>query len=76
LRHTWASWPVKQERPLHGLKELGVWKDVKGNAFAHLSPEHQAEHASKIENFCDKFTTLTFQAQKNQLLEKANWLIL
>ncbi|MEF3074895.1 tyrosine-type recombinase/integrase [Methylobacter sp. Wu1] len=43
LRHTWASGPVKQGRPLHGLKELGVWKDVKMiMRYAHLSPEHLA----------------------------------
>lgn len=50
LRHTWASWHVQSGTPLHVLQELGGWSDyAMVLRYAHLAPEHLAEHASRIE---------------------------
>jgi integrase len=55
LRHTWASWHVQNGTPLHILKELGGWSDLKTVLrYAHLSSNQLQEYA---ENSCDKFTT-------------------
>jgi len=41
LRHTWASWHVQNGTPLHVLKELGGWSDLKMVLrYAHLSSDH------------------------------------
>ncbi|MGC8529684.1 MAG: tyrosine-type recombinase/integrase [Leptospirillia bacterium] len=46
LRHTWASWHVQSETPLHILQELGGWADYKMvQRYAHLAPEHLAKFA-------------------------------
>lgn len=50
LRHTWASWHVQAGTPLHVLQELGGWSTIAMvQRYAHLSPEHLAEHAARIE---------------------------
>ncbi len=50
LRHTWASWHVQSGTPLHVLQELGGWSDfAMVRKYAHLAPEHLAEHAARIE---------------------------
>jgi len=50
LRHTWASWHVQSGTPLHVLQELGGWQTATMvQRYAHLAPEHLAEHASRIE---------------------------
>jgi integrase len=47
LRHTWASWHVQGGTPLHVLKELGGWADLKMVLrYAHLSSEHLSAYAS------------------------------
>ena len=49
LRHTWASWHVQSGTPLMVLKELGGWNDYETVLrYAHLAPEHLAEHADNI----------------------------
>ena len=49
LRHTWASWHVQNGTQLSVLKELGGWADLKMVLrYAHLAPEHLAEHAENI----------------------------
>ncbi|RNE89842.1 site-specific integrase [Marichromatium sp. AB31] len=51
LRHTWASWHVQSGTPLHVLQELGGWQSIAMvQRYAHLAPEHLAEHASRIES--------------------------
>ena len=41
LRHTWASWHIQNGTPIHVLKELGGWSDLKMvMRYAHLSSEH------------------------------------
>jgi integrase len=51
LRHTWASWHVQAGTPLHVLQELGGWHDGEMvRKYAHLAPEHLAEHAARIEH--------------------------
>jgi len=50
LRHTWASWHVQSGTPLHVLQELGGWQSFEMvRKYAHLAPEHLAEHAARIE---------------------------
>jgi integrase len=50
LRHTWASWHVQFGTPLHVLQELGGWSDyAMVHRYAHLAPEHLAEHAARIQ---------------------------
>jgi integrase len=49
LRHTWASWHVQAGTPLHILQELGGWESPDMvRRYAHLVPEHLAEHAERI----------------------------
>lgn len=49
LRHTWASWHVQNGTPLHVLQELGGWSDIRMvQRYAHLAPEHLAEHAESV----------------------------
>jgi len=49
LHHTWASWHVQGGTPLLALKELGGWKTLEMvMRYAHLAPEHLAQHASAV----------------------------
>ena len=49
LRHTWASWHVQAGTPLLVLKELGGWATLDMVLrYAHLAPDHLAEHAERI----------------------------
>lgn len=49
LRHTWASWHVQAGTPLLVLKELGGWATLDlVLRYAHLAPDHLAEHAERI----------------------------
>lgn len=49
LRHTWASWHAQAGTPLHALQELGGWESVEMvRRYAHLAPQHLAEHAARI----------------------------
>ena len=48
LRHTWASWHAQAGTPLHALQELGGWETAAMvRRYAHLAPEHLAEHAAR-----------------------------
>ncbi len=50
LRHTWASWHVMAGTSLRALMELGGWKSIQSVLrYAHLSPEHLADDAARIE---------------------------
>lgn len=50
LRHTWASWHVMAGTSLRSLMELGAWRSYKSVLrYAHLSPEHLAGDAARIE---------------------------
>lgn len=50
LRHTWASWHVMAGTSLRALMELGGWRSYKSVLrYAHLSPEHLANDAARIE---------------------------
>ena len=50
LRHTWASWHVQEGAPLQDLMQLGGWSSYDMVLrYAHLAPEHLAEHAARIE---------------------------
>lgn len=49
LRHTWASWHAQAGTPLSVLQELGGWETVEMvRRYAHLAPEHLAEHAERL----------------------------
>lgn len=46
LRHTWATWHAQNGTPLHALKELGGWSDLRMvMTYAHHSPTHLAGYA-------------------------------
>jgi integrase len=50
LRHTWASWHVMAGTSLRSLMELGGWRSYASVLrYAHLSPEHLAADAARIE---------------------------
>jgi integrase len=50
LRHTWASWHVMQGTSLRALMELGGWRSIQSVLrYAHLSPEHLASDAARVE---------------------------
>lgn len=50
LRHTWASWHVQAGTSLRSLMELGGWRSYKSVLrYAHLSPEHLAKDAARVE---------------------------
>jgi len=50
LRHTWASWHVMAGTGQQELMELGGWKSYEMVLrYAHLTPEHLSNAASRIE---------------------------
>lgn len=49
VRHTWASWHVQAGTPLNRLMELGGWAKYEHVLrYAHLAPDHLAEHAKAV----------------------------
>ncbi|WP_442794032.1 tyrosine-type recombinase/integrase [Paraburkholderia sp. HD33-4] len=49
VRHTWASWHVQAGTPLNRLMELGGWAKYEHVLrYAHLAPDHLAEHANRV----------------------------
>jgi integrase len=49
VRHTWASWHVQSGTPLNRLMELGGWSKYEMVLrYAHLAPDHLAEHANAV----------------------------
>ncbi|MFM0646893.1 site-specific integrase [Paraburkholderia bryophila] len=49
VRHTWASWHVQGGTPLNRLMELGGWSKYEMVLrYAHLAPDHLAEHADTV----------------------------
>lgn len=49
VRHTWASWHVQAGTPLNRLMELGGWAKYEHVLrYAHLAPDHLAEHANMV----------------------------
>ena len=50
LRHTWASWHTQAGTPRDVLQELGGWEsEAMVRRYAHLSAEHLAPYAEKID---------------------------
>ena len=71
LRHTWASWHVQNGTPLHILKELGGWSDLKMVLrYAHLSSESLSGYAnnSKVN---DKILTYPQKSAANEARRRA-----
>lgn len=49
VRHTWASWHIQAGTPLNRLMELGGWAKYEHVLrYAHLAPDHLAEHANMV----------------------------
>ena len=49
VRHTWASWHVQSGTPLNRLMELGGWSKYEMVLrYAHLAPDHLAQHADAV----------------------------
>jgi integrase len=66
LRHTWASWHVQNGTPLHVLKELGGWSDLKMVLrYAHLSPLHLSAYANNANVETEKQGTNWLHSQKS-----------
>jgi integrase len=52
LRHTFASWAVRNGVTLHELMQLGGWASYSMVLrYGHLAPDHLAEAAEKVRNF-------------------------
>lgn len=50
LRHTWASWHVREGTPLMALQELGGWESAEMvRRYAHLGVDHLAEFAERLD---------------------------
>lgn len=55
LRHTWASWHVMAGTSLRSLMDLGGWRSIQSVLrYAHMSPEHLAGDAARVEGFARK----------------------
>ncbi|WP_420804661.1 tyrosine-type recombinase/integrase [Tolumonas lignilytica] len=62
LRHTWASWLVQAGTPLSALKEMGGWETLDMvMRYAHLAPNHLAEHAKQIDGMLNANDTNSTQ---------------
>ena len=62
LRHTWASWLVQAGTPISVLKEMGGWETIDMvMRYAHLAPNHLAEHAKQIDGMLNANDTNTTQ---------------
>ena len=49
LRHTWASWQVQAETPLHAVQALGGWAShTMVQRYAHLSPGLLKKYANSV----------------------------
>jgi integrase len=63
LRHTWASWHMQAGTPLHVLKELGGWSDMRMVLrYAHLSQEHLSAYAANVGTSVTQQQTVKTQA--------------
>ncbi|QDQ28267.1 site-specific integrase [Chitinimonas arctica] len=51
LRHVSASWLVQDGTPIYALQEIFGWKSQEmARRYAHLAPQHLAEHAAKLDD--------------------------
>ena len=58
LRHTWASWHAQAGTSALELQEMGGWETpAMVRRYAHLSPEHLAKAAARIEVRATKLAT-------------------
>lgn len=65
LRHTWASWHVQNGTPLQTLMEMGGWASYEMVLkYAHLAPDHLAEHANSVTIWAQ--THRSFESQQNK----------
>ncbi len=72
LRHTWASWHAQNGTPLHVLKELGGWADLKMVLrYAHLSQLHLSNYANNVAVENEKKGTNWLHPQKSPESQKA-----
>lgn len=59
VRHTWASWHVQAGTPLNRLMELGGWSKYEMVLrYAHLAPDHLAEHAAAVTIWTEEKSTV------------------
>ncbi len=64
LRHTWATWQRQAGTPTHELQKLGGWRSsVMVERYAHLSPDHLATAASRLDSVLSVYDLAT-QASK------------
>jgi integrase len=68
LRHTWASWHIQNNTPIHVLQELGGWSDIRMvQRYAHLAPEHLSAYAGNISGLRGVIGTLSTTPEKKVL---------
>ena len=69
LRHTWASWHVQHGTPLYALQELGGWSCADMvRRYAHLSSEHLAAYAEKVNSMLDFNNNRSVSSYENATL--------
>ncbi len=60
LRHTWATWQRAAGTPTHELQKLGGWRNSSMvERYAHLSSDHLAESAKRIEKMLPGYDVAT-----------------
>jgi len=68
LRHTFASWAVRNGVTLHELMQLGGWTSYSMVLrYGHLAPDHLAEAAEKVTNFSHKNRHTGNQAKNSRI---------
>ncbi|MFN7476101.1 MAG: tyrosine-type recombinase/integrase [Burkholderiales bacterium] len=60
LRHTWATWQRQAGTPTHELQRLGGWRTGSMvERYAHLSPDHLAVAASRLDSVLPSYDSAT-----------------
>jgi len=75
LRHTWATWHRQAGTPTHELQRLGGWRSsVMVERYAHLSPDHLARAANRLDSLLGGYDLATLEKEKGSA-ERANPLL-
>jgi integrase len=68
LRHTWASWHRQAGTPTHELQRLGGWRSsVMVERYAHLTPDHLAKAASRLDPLLGGYDLATLKKDKGPI---------
>jgi integrase len=65
LRHTWATWHRQSGTPTHELQRLGGWRtSVMVERYAHLSPDHLATAANRLDSLLGGYDLATLEKKR------------